>query len=666
MKNNNINVSAISLLAVFALVTACHTPNTIDNKVNPGIIGTLNSKTRLSGKAEFPGEKGFATKANVEVISSEATVSLIYAPNHPTNPNKTVATGLTDSNGNFTIIPSATFTPALNEFFIIEAVKRVGRGGNAPLTVSTFVRWNGNSWDSITTPELKINSKTTAITIIAGYNLNTINMGTTINAIVNDIPQNINGLAPVETINSVADLVNIVLSNNYDPVQYIRFQGGQYVIVDPAPVVISTPGPDPTPEATPATGEFRINTTTTGDQAQGKIAMDNDGDFVVAWMSKDGTDTVSGYYGTYSHDSKGIFAQRYNAAGVPQGPEFLVNTYVTKDQNYPDVAMDSNGDFVITWQSTNQDGSGYGIYAKRYNSLGEPQTCSGSSPQCDSTTGEFRVNAYLTESQMYPSISMSDSGNFVIAWQSAGQDGSSWGVFTRIFNSSGVPQGSDIQANTYTNSAQGNPSVSMNNSNDFLIAWNSPQDPDGSIGIYARKFNQAGAEVIPEFRVSNFTTKIQDVPSVAMDDDGDFVIGWESGQGDPQVVQGYYGTQTIYSYEIMLQRYNANGTENGPEFQVNNFTANNQSMPAITNNNTGNFIVAWNDITGAYGQQFNSSGAEVNAEHKANISGGYKKYADVAMDNNGNFTIIWTSYDGQDGSGRSMYGQRYNSNGVAQ
>ena len=32
--------------------------------------------------------------------------------------------------------------------------------------------------------------------------------------------------------------------------------------------------------------------------------------------------------------------------------------------------MDAQGDFVITWQSNNQDGSGYGIYAQAYNAAG--------------------------------------------------------------------------------------------------------------------------------------------------------------------------------------------------------------------------------------------------------------------------------------------------------
>jgi hypothetical protein len=53
------------------------------------------------------------------------------------------------------------------------------------------------------------------------------------------------------------------------------------------------------------------------------------------------------------------------------GPESLVNTY-TKDtqqltvNNQHPVAMDANGNYVITWASQNQDGNGWGVYAQRF------------------------------------------------------------------------------------------------------------------------------------------------------------------------------------------------------------------------------------------------------------------------------------------------------------
>jgi hypothetical protein len=83
--------------------------------------------------------------------------------------------------------------------------------------------------------------------------------------------------------------------------------------------------------------------------------MDGDGDFAVAWRST--VQEPSGY---------GIYAQRYDSAGTPLGNELHVNTYTTSDQFDPYVAMDADGDFIISWTSTGQDGSSNGVYAQRF------------------------------------------------------------------------------------------------------------------------------------------------------------------------------------------------------------------------------------------------------------------------------------------------------------
>ena len=62
----------------------------------------------------------------------------------------------------------------------------------------------------------------------------------------------------------------------------------------------------------------------------------------------------------------GTYGQRYDNMGATAGSEFQVNTYTTSAQEFPSVAIDSYGDFVIAWQSGGQDGSGNGIYGQRY------------------------------------------------------------------------------------------------------------------------------------------------------------------------------------------------------------------------------------------------------------------------------------------------------------
>ncbi len=115
-------------------------------------------------------------------------------------------------------------------------------------------------------------------------------------------------------------------------------------------------------------GEFQVNIETDGDQVNPRIAMDADGDFIISWQSS-GQD-APGFEGY------GIYARRYNSAGVAQGGEFRVNTETDGDQVNPTIAIDTDGDFIISWQSSGQDApgfEGYGIYAQRYSSAGVAQ-----------------------------------------------------------------------------------------------------------------------------------------------------------------------------------------------------------------------------------------------------------------------------------------------------
>ena len=115
--------------------------------------------------------------------------------------------------------------------------------------------------------------------------------------------------------------------------------------------------------------------------------------------------------------SDGLLAQ----TPLPVGSEFRVNTYTTSGQRYPSVAMDSDGDFVVSWQSLGQDGSSYGIYAQRYDNAGVAQGA------------EFRVNTYTTSQQFYPSVAMDNDGDFVVSWQSFEQDGSNDGIYAQRY-----------------------------------------------------------------------------------------------------------------------------------------------------------------------------------------------------------------------------------------
>jgi hypothetical protein len=104
--------------------------------------------------------------------------------------------------------------------------------------------------------------------------------------------------------------------------------------------------------------ELVVSAATTGYLGYLSVAADDDANFVVAWTNLDG---MGGF--------DGVTARRYDAAGVPRGGEFRVNTYTTGRQMDLKVASDSAGNFVGAWASLEQDGDGDGVYVQRYGGL---------------------------------------------------------------------------------------------------------------------------------------------------------------------------------------------------------------------------------------------------------------------------------------------------------
>jgi hypothetical protein len=257
--------------------------------------------------------------------------------------------------------------------------------------------------------------------------------------------------------------------------------------------------------------EFRVNTYTTNDQYGPAVTASLFGGFVVLWHSN-GQDG-SGF---------GVFGQRYDASGVPLGPEFRVNSFTPGNQFYPSAGADSSGGFVVSWSSLGQDGSGYGIFGQRYASSGSP------------LGPEFRVNTYTTASQSVSAAASDASGDFVIVWASQNQDGSAYGIFGQRFASSGAPLGTEFRVSSYTTNTQFIPSVSADSFGNFVVVWQSAGQDGSTDGIFGQRFQSSGAPLGPEFRVNSYTTSQQVAPIVAADPSSDFVVVWNSNGQDGQ------------------------------------------------------------------------------------------------------------------------------------
>ena len=61
-----------------------------------------------------------------------------------------------------------------------------------------------------------------------------------------------------------------------------------------------------------------------------------------------------------------MFVQVYDSNGIAVGNEFQVNSYTGGNQIYSSVCGLNDGGFLVSWASDGQDGSGFGVYGKKY------------------------------------------------------------------------------------------------------------------------------------------------------------------------------------------------------------------------------------------------------------------------------------------------------------
>lgn len=216
----------------------------------------------------------------------------------------------------------------------------------------------------------------------------------------------------------------------------------------------------------PLEGDTAVNVATATDQEAPTIGMNDAGEAVIAWVSDHnvGADPLDA--------EKSVFARWYGAGGVPLGDqEFLVHAYVKDAQENPAVDLAASGDFVVAWQSINQErnlegtGSSWGVYARRFTVNKPAGTVTSPQP------GEFRVNGSTDGPQRFAAVGVDDSGRFTVAWQSIRQDGSSWATLARHYEADGTPAGAEAVVNTFTNGPQILPVIAQRGAGDFTVVW---------------------------------------------------------------------------------------------------------------------------------------------------------------------------------------------------
>lgn len=257
----------------------------------------------------------------------------------------------------------------------------------------------------------------------------------------------------------------------------------------------------------PIGGETLVNTETATNQEKPSLAMNGNGNFVIAWQSW--TDMNSIY---------DVKARLYKN-GTPTSDEFLVNTTSLNSQCNPDVDIHNSGEFIVAWESWYQDGSQRGVYAQRFDSNGVK------------IGSEFLVNTTTLYGQSRPVVKYFDNGKFIIIWESWKQDivtPSGYGLFGKIYNADGSVAVNEFQINTTTNDFQWLGDVITLDDNNFIVVWCSWEQDGDDGGIYMNKFDSLGNKLLNETLVNKSIAYYQWLPRITKMPNGNIAIAWSS------------------------------------------------------------------------------------------------------------------------------------------
>jgi hypothetical protein len=385
--------------------------------------------------------------------------------------------------------------------------------------------------------------------------------------------------------------------------------------------------------------EFIVNTNTVSYQEYPCIAMNSFGNFVIAWQSYDKETNLYG-----------IYARRFDKDANPLGSDFRVDTTTIDDHDDAAIAM-SNDIFVITWHSKMNNPEkpleSHGIFARCFDMEGNP------------LSNEFQVNTYKANqvSVTDPSVGIDNSGNFVIAWDTYIQDSNS-DVYAQKCDKFGNFIGSAFRVNSYTNYDQRQPSVSISETGNFIIAWQSNVQDTNSEGIFAKIFDAACNPIIEEFQVNSYFEYNQKQPTVAMSGSR-FVVAW-TGNGSEDRDPSERG--------IYARRFNGPGQPLGEDFRVNNNDIGSEIKLAVDIDTSGGFIISWERIEGGstmndkgiFARKYDGTGNAIGNEFQVNsYIQGSQRYPSLAMTDTNNFVITWEGGDAQDGDSTGIIAKLY-------
>jgi hypothetical protein len=296
----------------------------------------------------------------------------------------------------------------------------------------------------------------------------------------------------------------------------------------------------------------------------------------------------------------GIFARKFKSDGKEDGDEFQVNTITANDQINPDAVALNSGRFAVAWSSYISETLLNDVFSRRFNGNGAEDL------------QEFQVNDQNADNQHEPKVVSWSDGGFVAVWNSLDQDGSMAGIFGKKYKPDGSIDKKEFQINTYIEGDQTSPYAASFPDGRFIVVWSGLDMESSEYRIFGKIFSIQGVAEDIDFKVSDLSGS-QQKPVAITFKDGRFAVAWACLH------------EKITFLDIYARRFKTDGTKDGSEIKVNFFPNGDQTSPSAASFDDGGFVVVWQscpsnepdemgqdgNMCGIFAQRFDKDGYKI-------------------------------------------------------
>ena len=220
-----------------------------------------------------------------------------------------------------------------------------------------------------------------------------------------------------------------------------------------------------------------------------------------------------------------IFVQRFNDAGGTVETETSIAPAGSNFTNRPDVAVQSDGTYVVVFTARNLDNPGDnddGVFLQRY------------AADNSQIGGPIQVNTINRFTQFEPRVAATEDGGYVVVYTSDTGDDSSYsnfgsGVYAQRFDGLGNTVGSEFLVNEVVDGTQSQPDVVGLQGGGFAVSFSDNNSTDGSgWGVFLQQYDAQANRVDGPVQINQQASSTQSEGAIAALPGGNVVVSWTS------------------------------------------------------------------------------------------------------------------------------------------